>query len=535
MEAFQLGPSWARDGGASLKIDKFKDRGDERKERKGGRQRGERGDRGGGQERRGRGQERRGQGQERRQGGRDRQVRQDRRGGRKFGGGRGRRDEGQRYDEPIKPPPGLRVEIHPSEEAVELIAKEVHQYARVYSLFDIAQVLLARRDRYRLKFVVEKGATRMWACKRDDSVWLTREQAIAHMWESKWRSEFYEAETIEVDPPKGSFQHVARCGFSGEMLGPPNYHGYQKALRSLHRERFSHMPFERYASRVRTEHGEEAVNEWLESMQKHTRIRELDNQNDEWMTDRAEVERHFLKHHLDRAYSETTTATVPGSVAGHLLSAELLAAVKLASGHTRKHPAMIIPSVCRILEKQHMPVFKRKGKLFAGPARPHPLSAEMVLAERPAAIVGWLRERDGAKLADLWRDLLPDGQDEPCEKWLADLFWLLTQGNVLLMADDTLLLPTAHSRHAAKPKPAPAAKAGVAAPGKESAKPVKAKRKRRRRKRHRKPRPSIKVRKAVERMSTRRLKKARGIERIWRNRLRSRVLRATPAEEDEDE
>lgn len=415
-----------------------------------------------------------------------------------------------------------------------MIAREVHQYARVYSLFDIARVLLAQRDRYQLKFIAEDGAGPMWECGRDDSLWLTRDEALAHMWESDWKTEFYEREVIEVDPPKGRFQHVARCGFSGELLGPPNYHGYQKALRRLHRERFSHMPFERYAARVRTEHGEEIVAEWLESMKTHTRIRELGNENDEWMTDRAEVERHFLKHHLTRAFRETKAARLPGAISGRMLSPELLEAVKLASGHARKHPAMIIPAVCRILEGQHMPVFKRQGKLFAGPARPHPLPKDTVLAERPAAMLGWLQERGSAKLKDLWSDLLPDGQDEPCEKWLADLFWLLTQGNVLLMADDTLLLPGEQPRHPPKAKPAAREKAAggdADAAAKDGERPAKRKRARRRRKRKRKPRASIKVRRAVERMSPRRLKKVRGAERIWRNRLRLRAFYSMASEE----
>jgi hypothetical protein len=526
MEAFQLGPSWARDGAPGLKIDKFKDFEEGPKDRKGGRRRDDHGGRGG----RGRQQrDDRDRGQ-RRDG--DRGQR-DRRGGRGFQRGRGDRGRDgreQRRFEPIEPPPGLKVEVHPAAEAVELIAKEVHQYARVYSLFDIARVLLAQRDRYRLRFRSdrEKGGSSLFKCRHDDSLWLTRDEALAHMWDSEWRSEYYQQETIEVDPPKGNFQHVARCGLCGELLGPPNYHGYQKALRALHRERFSNMSFERYASRVRTEQGEEVVAEWLETMKTHTRIRDIGSESDDWMTDRAEVERHFSEHHFDKAFEETDTADLPGDISGRLLSPQLLAAVKLASGHTRKHPAMVIPSVCRILERQHMPVFKRGGKLFAGPARPHPLAADTVLAERPAAIVEWLRARSDAKLADLWTDLLPDGQSEPCEKWLADLFWLLTQGNVLLMSDDRLLLPGHQARPA--PKPAPATKAEE-----DEARPAKRKRSRRRRKRKRKPRPMIKVRKAVERMSARRLKKVRGVERIWRNRLRARVRRTMPDEEEESE
>ena len=36
---------------------------------------------------------------------------------------------------------------------------------------------------------------------------------------------------------------------SGEILGPPNYHGYQEALRRVHTERFAPMPFEAFKAR----------------------------------------------------------------------------------------------------------------------------------------------------------------------------------------------------------------------------------------------------------------------------------------------
>jgi len=501
LKAFQLGPSWAR--GAKSEEKKFKeyevaDRGGDRRGRGG---RGERTDRRGGA-----GDQR---GGERRGGG----FRGDRRGGggrdfrgggrRERGGGRdGRRgrweDREERREEFVRPAEGVRVELVPAREALELIHKEIQQFARVYSLFDIARVILSDRERYRVRFVkTSEKAPPMLACSHDDSVWLTREEALAHMWKAPWRSEYYDEETIEVDPPKGNFQHVARCGFSGEWLGPTNYHGYQKALRSLHRERFSHIPFERYASRVRTEHGEEAVEAWLETMKVHTRFRPAGSESDEeWMTDRGEVERHFAAHGFDKAFRKVNKAETSGKVPAKHLSPALLESLKSASFHTRKHPAMMIPPVCRMLESLHLPVFKRSGKLFTGPSRPHPLPDDITLAERPAAIVEWLSQRGRAKLADLWKDLLPEGQDAPCKLWLADLFWLLTQGNVLLMSDDTLILPGA--------RPAPAKK-------------------------------SILVRKAVERMTKRRLKRARGIERIWRHRLKMRQLRRTGDGDMEEE
>ena len=45
------------------------------------------------------------------------------------------------------------------------------------------------------------------------------------------------------------------------------------------------------------------------------------------------------------------------------------------------------------------------------------------------------------KLAKLWKSVLPEGDQDPSKEWLADLFWLLSQGHLLLFADDTLILP----------------------------------------------------------------------------------------------
>ncbi len=40
---------------------------------------------------------------------------------------------------------------------------------------------------------------------------------------------------------KLGIEPVNHGGFSGEWLGPPNYHGYQTALAQIHRERFGHI------------------------------------------------------------------------------------------------------------------------------------------------------------------------------------------------------------------------------------------------------------------------------------------------------
>ena len=333
--------------------------------------------------------------------------------------------------------------IAPDPQAVHLIGKEIHQVARVYPLFDVAKILLAEKARCRAVYEAPEPHAPLIRGKLEETLFLTHEEAIRHLWNSELRNELIEEETIEVEPPTGNFQAIARCGVSGEWLGPVNFHSYQTNLRRLHRERFARMPFEVYASKVRTERGEEAVNAWLETMKQKTRWRIKGEDEEAWIDDRAEAERAVAARCFDKAYEEVRTAEVSGAIPAKNLSPSLLMSLKFAGTQARNHPAILIPAVCRAVEIEHLPVFKRQGKLHTGPARPQPLPLNQVLAERPAQMVAWIRENKPAKLEGLWKSVLPEGSTAPPAEYAADLFWLLHQGHILLYTDDTLAVQEA--------------------------------------------------------------------------------------------
>ncbi len=519
LSAFELGPSWARSDAPAKKPVENRDEEAPRERRERDDQRGRRdfdrreGDRRGGGQR-----EFRGGGGGNREGG----YRPQRGGDRDRRGGGGGRDFGPR--ELPQPAEGVRVNLTPAAEAVHLVVREIHHVARVYSLFDVAQILLAGRDRYHLNFTLAGNAPPLFRSRKDQSLWLTKEEAIAHFWQSEAAGEYYESEETETEPPAGNFQVVARCGMSGEWLGPPNFHSYQTTLRRLHRERFSHIPFEVYSSRVRTERGEEAVNAWLDTMRKRVRWRPKGADDSAWRFDRSEIERDFATRVFPEIFEEVRSAEVPGDIPAKNMSQGLLACVRIAGSHARKHPAILIPAICRLLENEHLSVFKREGKLFTGPARPHPLTTDAILAERPAAMVTWLEANPGTKLAQLWAGVLPEGQTEPGKEWLADLFWLLTQGHVLLFADDSLVLPKRRA-----PQGAPAAK--DKAPAAKAAKKKKRKKRRKSRKSHLTVQSPAKMIRNICRMSPSRLKHLRGPAMLWRRRLEKRGKIASLAEE----
>jgi len=353
--------------------------------------------------------------------------------------------------EEAPPAQGVRVTLIPDAQAVHLIGKEIHQVARVYPLYDVAKILLAERARCRAVFEASEPHPPLLRGKLDESLFLSREDAVRHLWQSELKGRLIEEETIEVDPPRGNFQLVAKCGLTGLWLGPPNFHTYQANLRSIHRECFPNMPFEAYSSKVRTERGEEAVNAWLETMKKKTRWRIKGDGDNAWIDDRAEAERALAARCFDQAFEETRRAEVQASIPPENLSAPLMTSLKLAGNHARNHPAILIPTVCKAVESEHLPVFKRQGKLFTGPARPHPLPPGQTLAERPSIMVEWIRANPPAKLEGLWKAVLPEGSSAPPAEFAADLFWLLHQGHILLFTDDTLVVQEVREHPAADP------------------------------------------------------------------------------------
>ena len=430
LSSFALGPAWARAAGDTQeRKPKTFSEGEDRPPRREDRDRGARSGGGGSRDREG-GDRRPSQGR--------RGNYEDRRGG-----------PPPQMEAP--PAEGVRATIAPDPRAVHLIGKEVHQVARVYPLFDVAKILLAEKSRCRAIFEAPEPHAPLIRGKLADAVFLTRGEAISHLWNSELKNNFIEEETIEVDPPTGNFQAIARCGISGEWLGPVNFHSYQTNLRRLHRERFARMPFEVYSAKVRTERGEEAVNAWLETMKTKTRWRIKGDADDAWIDDRAEAERAFGARCFDAAFEEVRVAEVSGAIATENLSASLLTSLKIAGTHARNHPAILIPAVCRAVEAEHLPVFKRLGKLHTGPARPHPLPLNAVLAERPAKMVDWIRANKPAKLEGLWKSVLPEGSTAPPAEFAADLFWLLHQGHILLYTDDTLVVQDARETNAPEP------------------------------------------------------------------------------------
>ncbi|WP_411845857.1 hypothetical protein AAFN60_20020 [Roseibacillus persicicus] len=265
LTGLDFGPAWAKDKTPAR--DYSKEVGPrEGRDRRGSGPRRSGGGGGGGGDRR----------NDRRQSNDRRNQRNDQRGDRRQPDRRGgdRRNQHREPRVEVPAPEGFVGGVMPVEEGLDNLSKEIQGGGRTYSVFDLARVVMGARERFNVTFEAPKG-TKFFRCKSDGSVWLTKDEAVRHFWDAELLSELYEQIETEVDPPKGNFTSVAKCGLSGEWLAPPNYHSYQASIAQLHAERFSHMSLEDYKRRIRVENGEEVVAAWLESQTKQTRFRPL--------------------------------------------------------------------------------------------------------------------------------------------------------------------------------------------------------------------------------------------------------------------
>lgn len=442
LSALDFGPAWARreDSSSAKHYDHSgpRKRSDHGKKREDHTDRGERGERRSSSGGKG----------PRRDGGKGRDGREGREGGRPH------------RPAPVAAPVGVAAEIMPIEEGIDNLAKEIIAAGRTYSVFDLARVILSSRDRYKVIFIKEENGPDLFQCKQDGAVFLTKGECQQHFKRAEWRSELYTSEEVEVEAPSGNFQSVSKCGFSGEVFGPSNFHAFSQNVAKFHLARFSHMDLGKYKARIVTDSSPEALAAWLDSMKMQRQYRPV-AQPDLVLKGDEEMEKHFETTLFDEVYRATHRANVDSQIAGKLLSPGLLTLLTETIADQRRYPGKLASFLCRQLSGRHLAVFKWQGKLHAGPSRAHALTEDIHLADRPAAMMAWVREHSGAGIDELWKEVLPAEIDADGKKlWYHDLHWMINQGYVIFMSDGHIFDANGTKKSSAeKPAENPAAEA----------------------------------------------------------------------------
>ena len=283
--------------------------------------------------------------------------------------------------EPPPPLPEITVTFLPDEKGVESIARQIKMTGRAFPLFQIAQIVLQKPERYGVQLAVKKNADGtakqpLFVCALDDTPWLSEEDAIAHVL-GKHFATFYQAERMAIEPPKGKYTFVAQCGMSGVILGPPNYHDYQNQLRKLHTERFSRMPFEVFKARIKIVRDEVVVKKWLEDQSFRTEYVCLNVPEPLKLTGREEVEKHFRTVHKDAIIKPAEAHVIGGVLSRNLRCRELQRLVRSEWERQKYFPLQLATVLSRQFATHGLQFFKvNRTYTHVSVARPQFLDLE---------------------------------------------------------------------------------------------------------------------------------------------------------------
>lgn len=402
---------------------------------------------------------------------------------RENGGGKFRKNS--KFDGKRKPQTpfnfSMEVLFYPDDTPFNKLADIMKNSKRTYQLFDIAELVLEKNDR----FVVlaknlpdESGAVKPLYCAQPLNLPFEDEASAKNAALEYYADELFEKQKIEAEPPKGSFQVVNRCALTGDLLGAPNWHRYNEYLREYHREHCQKMPFEAFLATIESVRDADQINAWLEQM-KTREIYKLKNpaedENDTFDTREAAINyvAHKMGSELVKTYEQVR---MKGANLSKMPFGRIRRNIEEAWRKQKRFPIVTANNLRGRLRRSGFSVYKRgsRGFAFVSVVKRKFLLEGDKLSDTPQQIFDFITANPAIIAADLPYKFLgltppaekpktktlaeenkaeqPETQESPIREseeiseeqkiklssvW-SELRWLVSEGYVVEYADSTL-------------------------------------------------------------------------------------------------
>jgi hypothetical protein len=330
----------------------------------------------------------------------------------------------------------------------------------------------------------------------------TEEAALNHVL-TKHLGLFFDSAEVTIDPPKGNFQVVNRCGVTGELIGPPNFHRYNQLVQQHYAARVDRMPFEAFKSRIESVREPEAIQAWLGKMKKATRytwktavaaaaapaatesVESAPATEGAAPADTAvpasadtpvetapvvafdsfdEAKAHLLATAKDKVIRPVEQARLHGKNLELLPPGEIRAAIEGALERQRRFPLDTANALRGRLRREHLTIFKKgsKGVSYVCAVKRKFRVPGQVFSDSIGALISFIEMHPMVKVSELGKKflnvqappspvegqpavehVLTPGQREKLSKMQSDLPWLVREGYVTEFIDGALYAPLA--------------------------------------------------------------------------------------------
>lgn len=339
----------------------------------------------------------------------------------------------------------------PEEKPFSVLVKAAKASARTYALFEIASLILEKPERFSVTvkpFVrppvpakkspagapeksapaasvpevpvtganaETKPAPQLYIAVPDGMPFLNEADAIAYVFD-RHADKFFSVETVEVDPPKGNYTMVAKCGFSGELLAPPNYSEYRRILRDWHAANFPRMPYEKFLARLEIVKDADSVNAWLAKMKTVTRYTVKDRAEGEPETlDGAGAAKAFLlANRKEKAVRAAPSARFSGKLLEQMPMGPMKTGIENELAFQRRFPLDTANFLRGRLRRVGLTLFKlgKKNITYICAVHRKFRTPESVFSDTIQRVFDFLEKHPNTKIGDLPKLMLGIG-DEP--------------------------------------------------------------------------------------------------------------------------
>jgi hypothetical protein len=257
---------------------------------------------------------------------------------------------------------------------------------------------------------------------------------------------------------------VAKCGLTGELLGPPNLHGYDARIREMLRTRFPDMDEAHYRARIEMVRDSDVIEQWRASATKKT-VYKKKGDPEAPAVEREVAERDFRSMIAPSLLTAPKSVDMTADVALKTSSKPLLYACRDALQREKRFPASLFYALRGAFHHRKLAFFRAndpRGPEFVCAAQPTKLDTSHAIAEL-TAIVKFVEENPCAPQAALFAALAGDDKTKAADV-RAHLTWLIEKGYVIAYANGALTAPSENPVYQPpkgggrdKARPAPAA------------------------------------------------------------------------------
>ena len=432
-----------------------------------------------------------------------------------FGGSRGGARDGRGGDfrpprpfaprtEPPRPLPPLDVRFLPAQKALGAIIRRIQATRRAYPLRDIVR-LFQKSDESLLVRIegqnVGAEPLALFQCRVCGMPAMSDAEVREHLLR-RHLEDFYDVEEVESEAPGGHFSCVARCGLSGELLGPPNHHSFGLRVQEMLRERYPDMSEEEYRGRIEMVRDPEVVEAWRAANRLQKRYRrkpappappaaEATDGTPAGADDGATpaesappapgVERHvaelqFCREIVPQQIGSAAYLVCPAAALKNMPNRRLAALLNERFDEEMRRNGSLFHAIHGAFRHRGLHLFRavdERGPEFVMAAKPVPMETTHVVS-RLRQILTVVGDHPSALQQALIEALEPSGEAAACAELATQVQWLVEKGHLVAYFNGMLALPAEHPAfrpHAPSARPKAARKKGDAGGGKAAGEP----------------------------------------------------------------